>query len=101
MKKSFQILFFSIAICISSCNNENKQLADNINMYSNTWDEIINNGKLELFDTTHFDEDITLIMNPENVKGIDNVKDFIPTILPDFPISRLPSSMCLARGIRL
>lgn len=84
MKNSIQILFLLIAVCISSCNNENKQLADNINMYSNTWDEIINNGKLELFDNTRFDEDVTLIMNPENVVGIDNVKDFYANYLTGF-----------------
>ena len=84
MKNSIKILFLLIAVCISSCNNENKQLADNINMYSNTWDEIINNGKLELFDNTRFDEDITLIMSPENVKGIDNVKDFYANYITGF-----------------
>ena len=84
MKKSFQFLFFSIMVCLSSCNSENKQLAENISMYSNTWDEIINNGKLELFDNTHFDEDITLIMSPENVVGITNVKEFYANYLTGF-----------------
>lgn len=84
MKNSIQILFLLIAVCISSCNTENKQLADNISMYSDTWHEIINNGNLELFDTARFDEDITLIMNPENVKGIDNVKDFYANYLTGF-----------------
>lgn len=85
MKKALQLLLlFTLIACLSSCNSEDKQLADNINMYSNTWDEIINNGKLELFDNTRFDEDITLIMSPENVVGITNVQEFYANYLIGF-----------------
>ncbi|MBT8306527.1 MAG: ester cyclase [Maribacter sp.] len=85
MKKALQLLLlFTLIACLSSCNSEDKQLADNINMYSNTWDEIINNGKLELFDNTRFDEDITLIMSPENVVGITNVQEFYANYLTGF-----------------
>lgn len=85
MKKALQLLLlFTLIACLSSCNSEDKQLANNINMYSNTWDEIINNGKLELFDNTRFDEDITLIMSPENVVGITNVQEFYANYLTGF-----------------
>ncbi len=84
MKKEIQLLFFTIIVCLTSCNNENKQLAENISMYSTTWDEIINNGKLELFDNSRFDEEITLIMSPENVVGITNVQEFYANYLTGF-----------------
>jgi len=84
MKKLFQILFLFIVVCLSSCNTKNKQLATNVKMYSNTWDEIINNEKLDLFNEDNFDKNITLVMSPENVVGIENVKDYYSNFLTGF-----------------
>lgn len=81
---SIQLLLFSIMLCLMSCNNPNKQLEDNIKMYTATWDEIINNGKLDMFNDINFTTDITLLMSPENVVGIDNVKDFYANYLTGF-----------------
>ncbi|GAA4955119.1 hypothetical protein GCM10023314_31040 [Algibacter agarivorans] len=53
-------------------------------MYSNVWDEIINNGKLDLINDTNFDKDITLIYNPENVVGIENFKDYYNNFITGF-----------------
>lgn len=52
------------------------QIENDIQMYTATWDEIINNGKLDLFNVTNFDKDITLIMSPENMMGNENVTGF-------------------------
>ena len=84
MKKSMNILLFSIFLFMISCGNPNKQVEANIKMYTYTWDEIINNSKLDLFNNTNFDENIVLIMSPENVVGIDNVKDFYNNYLTGF-----------------
>jgi len=80
--KTTILALFTTALLFTSCANQ--QVEKDIKMYSNTWDEIINNGKLELFDNTRFDEDITLIMSPENVVGINNVKEFYANYLTGF-----------------
>ncbi len=82
MKKSIRLLILLPIICLFSCNNA--KVEKDIKMYSQTWDEIINNRNLELFNDTNFDPNITLIMSPENVVGIDNVKDFYTNYLTGF-----------------
>ena len=80
------ILFASCNDC-SKCTNElptaeslqieaaNKQLADNLEMYTSVWDNIINKGDLELINETNFDKNITLVYSPEDIVGIDAFKD--------------------------
>lgn len=53
-------------------------------MYTETWDEIINKGNLALFNDTRFDKNITLIMSPENVIGVENVKAFYANYITGF-----------------
>jgi len=60
------------------------QIENDIKMYTATWDEIINNGKLDLFNETNFDKDITLIMRPENMVGNENVKSFYANYVTGF-----------------
>ena len=62
----------------------NLKLEKNIKMYSNTWDEIINQGKLELINDTNFDENITLISSPENVVGIADFKAYYTNFVKGF-----------------
>jgi len=84
MKNSIQRLLFSIAIFLTSCNMLHAQIENDIKMYTATWDEIINNGKLDLFNETNFDKDITLIMSPENIVGNENVKAFYANYVTGF-----------------
>ncbi|WP_084708907.1 ester cyclase [Siansivirga zeaxanthinifaciens] len=76
----YMLLFISVFALISCDNKTNKD----IEMYSNTWYEIINNGKLELFNETNFDKDITVIMSPENLVGIESVKNYYAEYLTGF-----------------
>jgi len=84
MKNSIQHLLFSIAIFLTSCNMLQAQIENDIKMYTATWDEIINNGKLDMFNETNFDKDITLIMSPENMVGNKNVKAFYANYVTGF-----------------
>ncbi|WP_162183637.1 ester cyclase [Wocania ichthyoenteri] len=45
-------------------------------MYSNVWDEVINNGNLDEINGTNFDKDITLVYSPESIVGIENFKAY-------------------------
>ena len=82
MKKSIILFLFFIGILLTPCGNQ--QLEKNIKMYSNTWDEIINQGKLELINDTNFDENITLISSPENVVGIADFKAYYTNFVKGF-----------------
>jgi steroid delta-isomerase-like uncharacterized protein len=84
MKKSIYFLLFFTIFLMISCNNQTKQVEENIKMYTNTWDEIINKRNLELFNDSNFTSDITLLMSPENIVGIDNVKAFYNNYLTGF-----------------
>ncbi len=82
MKKSITLFLFSIGFLLISCGNQ--QVEKNIKMYSNTWDEVINNGKLELINDTNFDKDITLISSSENIVGIENFKAYYSNFITGF-----------------
>lgn len=61
-----------------------KQLAANLKMYSSTWDEIINNRKIDLINDTNFDEHITLLSSPKNIVGIKDFKAYYQNYLTGF-----------------
>ena len=82
MKNSINYLLVFLLIAFVSCNNA--KLEKNIKMYSETWDEIINTGNLELITDTHFTDDITLVMSPENIVGIDGFKDYYSNFVTGF-----------------
>lgn len=82
MKNYFILFIFSIMLCMMSCNDA--KVDKNIKMYSNVWDEIVNNGKLDLINNTNFDENITMIYSPENIVGIDNFKDYYSNFITGF-----------------
>jgi hypothetical protein len=80
--KTTILTLFTAVLLFTSCTNG--KVDKNIKMYSNVWDEIINNGKLDLFNEDNFDTNITLIMSPENVVGIEAAKDFYRNYVTGF-----------------
>lgn len=82
MKNSIIFLFAILCIGFTSC--ENAKVEKNIKMYSQTWDDIINTGNLELINNTNFTDDITMIMSPENIVGIDGFKDYYSNFVTGF-----------------
>ena len=80
--KTTILTLFTAVLLFTSC--VNKQVDKNIKMYSNVWDEIINNGNLDYFNEDNFDTNITLIMSPENVVGIEAAKAFYTNYITGF-----------------
>ena len=76
MKNSMKILSLALIVLLTSCNSSEKHVQDNIKMYSQTWDNIINKGDLDLINNTNFTDSITLITSPENIVGIDDFKAY-------------------------
>ncbi len=56
----------------------------NIEMYSELWDDIINKAELDLFNPTHFTEDVVFHMAPENVVGIKQARDYYANFTTGF-----------------
>lgn len=82
MKKLITLFSLAIALVFSSCADQ--KINKDIEMYTQTWDEIINNRNLDYFNEDRFDKDLTLIMAPENIVGIDAAKDFYNNYLTGF-----------------
>ncbi|MFI0427889.1 ester cyclase [Mariniflexile sp. HMF6888] len=82
MKNPVSLLLLIIALGLLSCNNS--KLEKNIKMYTSTWDAVINNGDLDQINNTNFTDNITLIMSPENIVGIEGVKAYYQNFVTGF-----------------
>lgn len=82
MKNLLRLSFLAILIAVTSCKNDHVE--KNIKMYSETWDEIINQGKLDLINETHFTQDITLVSSAENIVGIEEFKAYYSNFVTGF-----------------
>ena len=84
MKNHFNFFVIILSFSMISCNISNKQVEQNIAMYSSVWDDIINKGDIDKINNTNFTEDITMVASPENVIGIDNFKAYYNQFLVGF-----------------
>ena len=82
MKNFISLFIFHLLLCLTSCNYS--KVENNIKMYSNVWDEVINKGRLDLINATNFDKDITLVSSPENIVGIENFKNYYSNFVTGF-----------------
>jgi len=87
-------VFFPVlvaAIICSSCSSPNKTVpgkidpvAANIKAYTHTWDEIMNKGKLELFNDSNFTKDVVMHVSPNDLVGIDSARAYYANFLTGF-----------------
>jgi steroid delta-isomerase-like uncharacterized protein len=56
----------------------------NIKMYSHVWDEIINKGKLGMFNDSNFTKDVVMHASPKDVVGIDSARAYYANYLTGF-----------------
>ena len=100
MKKSNQLFKSTVIISLASytlfllsCNNAKQDepkapavdsVAANIKMYSHVWDEIINKGKLELFNDSNFTKNIVMHASPTDVVGIDSARAYYANYVTGF-----------------
>ena len=59
-------------------------VAANIKMYSHVWDEIINKGKLEMFNDSNFTKNVVMHASPADVVGIDSARAYYANYLTGF-----------------
>jgi steroid delta-isomerase-like uncharacterized protein len=90
LRQAFAGIVATVILFITSCTTPEKKqekaytVEANIKMYSHVWDEIMNKGKLEVFNDSNFTRDVTFHMKPANVVGIDSAKAFYSNFLTGF-----------------
>ncbi|WP_223551603.1 ester cyclase [Aestuariivivens sp. NBU2969] len=82
MKQLITSFIFLALFPMHSC--KDSKIENNIKMYTETWDHIINDGNLDLINLLNFTEDITLITSPENVVGIEDFKAYYSNFINGF-----------------
>jgi steroid delta-isomerase-like uncharacterized protein len=73
-------LFILLLFLTDSCSSNQKSetvktdsVEANIKMYTHTWDEIINRGRLDMFNDSNFTTDVVMHAHPD-VMGIDSAR---------------------------
>lgn len=56
----------------------------NIKSYSHVWDEIMNKGRLEMFNDSNFTKDVVMHVSPADLVGIDSAKAYYGNFLTGF-----------------
>lgn len=59
-------------------------VAANIKMYTHVWDEIINKGKLDMFNDSNFTKDVVMHASPNDIVGIDSARAYYANYLTGF-----------------
>ena len=87
-KLSYVVLtaFSIMALISTACTSTTKvdPVAANIKMYTHVWDEIINKGKLDLFNDSNFTKNITMHEGPLDVVGIDSARAYYTNYITGF-----------------
>ena len=91
-----RIVLFAVVFLVMTafvCTNAQKDIsheaapdtvAANINMYGHVWDEIINHGKLEMFNDDNFTKDVVMHASPSDIVGIDSARAYYANYLTGF-----------------
>lgn len=74
------LFFLSITLATA----QKSTIENDIKMYTEVWDHIINNGEIHLINADNFDENITAISNPENIVGIPSFKAYYQNFITGF-----------------
>ena len=80
-----------LSLLFNACSSNQKPepvttdpVAANIKMYTHVWDEIINKGKLEMFNDSNFTKDVVLHTSPSDVVGFDSARAYYANYLTGF-----------------
>lgn len=86
---AFAIITICLVFAACSSNEDHSQAkADpveaNIKAYSFVWEEIMNKGKLEMFNDSNFTKDVVMHVSPADVVGIDSSRAYYANFLTGF-----------------
>jgi steroid delta-isomerase-like uncharacterized protein len=72
-----------------------------IKKYVHVWDEIINRGKLELFNDSNFTANIVIHAGPQDVVGLKAVRDFYANYVTGFSNIKFTVKDCFGQGNKI
>lgn len=77
-----------MALTFTACSNPEREKAEhvaaNIKTYSYVWDEIMNRGKLDMFNDSYFTQDVVMHVSPSDKVGIDSARAYYANFLTGF-----------------
>jgi len=80
---------------------EQKSEGANIKMYTHVWDEIINKGKLDMFNDSNFTKDVVMHSSPKDAVGIDSARAYYANYLTGFSKITFTIKDVFAQGDKL
>ena len=88
---TLSVAIIGTALFLSACLSPEKSspvITDpaeaNIKMYTHVWDEIINKGRLDMFNDSNFTKDVIMHVSPTDVVGIDSARAYYANYLTGF-----------------
>ena len=82
------IVFTGLMACNAKKETSKETAVDsvsaNIKMYTHVWDEIINHGKLDMFNDSNFTKDVVMHVSPSDIVGIDTARTYYANYLTGF-----------------
>ena len=80
------LTLFIVTLIVTACSSPKKdtKVEDNIKMYNHVWDEIINKGKLDMFNDSNFTKTVIMHASPSDVVGIDSARSYYANYLTGF-----------------
>jgi len=68
--------------CVSP--EKTSPVESNIKAYSHVWDEIMNKGKLDMFNDSNFSKEVVMHASPSDIVGIDSARAYYANFLTGF-----------------
>ena len=82
------LVCIAASLLATGCATKEKEKADpveaNIKMYTHVWDEIINKGKLGIFNDSNFTKNVVMHASPADMVGIDSARAYYANYLTGF-----------------
>lgn len=84
MKYLISFVLLTTVVLLASCTTPESKVESNIKIYTHVWDEILNKGKIEMFNENNFTKGVILHANPHDLVGIDSMKAYYKNFLTGF-----------------
>jgi|LGOV01.1.fsa_nt_gb steroid delta-isomerase-like uncharacterized protein len=84
MKTKQLVVLIILCVSITGVYAQKRKIKKDLKMYGQVWDDIVNKGEIDLINDTHFDASITILMQPENIVGIEAFKAYYQNYLTGF-----------------
>lgn len=87
-----------LAFISATTHAQKNTVETNLKTYSELWDNIINDGQIDLINEVNFDPNITMILPPENIVGVNAFKAHYQNYLTGFSAVTFTSLNSFGQG---